>query len=62
MTWDAFAALGVVAAAVVLLVWQTRREKRVCAKCEVVASQQRIGPAHVVQKPVNSLGIGVRKS
>ena len=61
MTWDAFAALGVVAGAVALLIWQMRREKRVCAKCEVVGAQKRRQEAGVARKPVSALGIGRTK-
>ncbi len=63
MTWDAVAALGVVAGAVALLVWQMQRGQRVCAKCEVVDAQKRLRTQRVARRSVASLGIGgVRKS
>ncbi len=62
MTWDALAALAVVAGAVAVLVWQMRREKRVCAKCEVVDGAKRVQAAGVVRKTANSLRIAAKKS
>ena len=58
MTWDAVAALCVVAAAVVLLVWRSRAETRVCAKCDVVASKKRVNGRMITRKPASELGIG----
>ncbi len=63
MTWDAIAALGVVAVAVALLVRQMRGEKQACAKCEVVKTQRRVQEAGVTKKRSSALRIGqLRKS
>ena len=57
MTWDAVAALLVVAGAVAVLVRQMRGEKRVCDKCDVLKTQQRRQGAGVVDKPVSALSL-----
>ena len=62
MTWDAYAALTVVAGAIALLFWNFRREKRVCAKCEVVDAQKRLHAAGVTKRAVTALKIGRPKT
>ena len=58
MTWDAWAALGIVALAAVALVWQTRRPAA-CAKCDVAANAKRAQDAHKpARKRLDQLGIG----
>lgn len=61
MTWDAVAALCVVAGAVALLIWQMQREQRVCAKCEIVDAQKRVRKTGVTQRSVEALRIGQAK-
>ena len=41
MSWDAVAALGVVAAAVAVLGWRSRASKPTCSRCAVVTPSPR---------------------